>query len=157
VTGVQTCALPIFYKAQDPSSNSRTTSELAAVLLDGTNLGLASDGTLRALEIMIHLIRKGATCLLIEEPEAAIHPGLLERLLSFVTSYSLDRQIILTTHAPQVVDWCKPSQLRLVARRGSTTEISAFEDARKKLIELYLHDHGTLSDYLYRQSHDSDD
>lgn len=53
-----------------------------------------------------------------------------------------------------MVDWCKPEQLRLVERKDKTTTISAFEDARKKLIDLYLHDYGTLSDYLYKRSED---
>lgn len=139
------------YKAQ---STENTNPEVSAVLLDGVNIGLLSDGTLRALHIVLALLDQETTCLIIEEPESAIHPGLLDKLLNLFESYSMDRQFIITTHSPLVVDWCKPDQLRLVEHRDKTTTISAFEDARKKLIDLYLHDYGTLSDYLYKRSED---
>lgn len=121
------------YKAQ--GSDETSSDDMATVLFDGVNVGLQSDGTLRAAEIVIQLLRKGTTCLIIEEPELAVHPGLLGKLLELITSYSMDRQIVLTTHSPQVVNWCEPSQLRLVEREGKTTRIHKFEEARLPLIE----------------------
>jgi predicted ATPase len=124
-------------------------SGFATVLLDRVNLGLHSDGTLRTIQIVVQLLQKGITCSLVEEPELAIHPGLLGKLLALMTSYSLDRQIVVTTHSPQVVDWATPSQLRLVERVGDVTSIRRIEGSQMQLLTQYLQDQGTLADFLY--------
>jgi AAA domain, putative AbiEii toxin, Type IV TA system len=123
--------------------------DFSAVLFDGVNLGLQADGTLRVVEIVSQLLQKGITCLLVEEPELAVHPGLLGKLLALMTSYSLDRQIVVTTHAPQVVDWATPAQLRLVEGEGGATRIRRIEEPQISLLAQYLQDQGTLADFLY--------
>ena len=90
--------------------------DIAAVIVDGINIGLLSDGTLRVLGIIVELLGPSSALLLIEEPETAVHPGLLSRLLSVLDSYSSDRQIVLSTHSPLVVSACSPEELRLVTR-----------------------------------------
>jgi len=63
---------------RDPDANSATgRRDLVSILFDGTDFGLLSDGTLRVAEILISLIFPEVKCLLIEEPETAVHPGLL--------------------------------------------------------------------------------
>lgn len=135
------------YLAQrDPSAAQMGFS---ALLFDGVNLGLQSDGTLRVVEIVVHLLQRGAACLMIEEPELAVHPGLLGRLLSLMESYALDRQILLTTHAPQVVNWCTPAQLRMLERAGNSTLVRGIDASQMSRITRYLNDEGTLADFLY--------
>src|SRR5262249_17765394 len=51
--------------------------DLVSILVDGTDLGLLSDGTLRVVEILVWLLYPEVKLLLIEEPETALHPGLL--------------------------------------------------------------------------------
>jgi AAA domain, putative AbiEii toxin, Type IV TA system len=123
--------------------------DYAAVLFDGTNLGLLSDGTLRVTEIVVDLLRPGVSCLLVEEPETAVHPGLLNRLLSLMESYSFDRQIVLSTHAPHIVDRFSPSQVRLVEREGGATSIRSLDKDECARVTRYLEDEGTFSDYLF--------
>lgn len=123
--------------------------DYAAVLFDGTNLGLLSDGTLRVTEIVIDLLRPGVSCLLVEEPETAVHPGLLNKLLSLMESYSLDRQIVLSTHAPHIVDRFLPAQVRLVEREGGATSMRSLDKEECARITQYLDDEGTFSDYLF--------
>lgn len=131
------------------TGTSSTSRDFSAVLFDGVNLGFQADGTLRVVEIVVQLLQKGITCLLVEEPELAVHPGLLGKLLALMTSYSLDRQIVVTTHSPQVVDWAAPPQLRLVEREGEVTRIRRIDDAQLSLLTQYLQDQGTLADFLY--------
>lgn len=64
-------------------------------------------------------------------------------------SYSLDRQIILTTHSPQVVNWCSASQLRLIERIENITRVRSIEESQMSRITQYLNDQGTLADFLY--------
>jgi len=125
--------------------------EFAAVLFDGVNLGLQSDGTLRVAEILVTLLQPVSRVILIEEPETAVHPSLLARLLAVIDSYSLDRQIVVSTHAPQVVNWGRPEDLRLVVREDDRTAVRPLADEDMASVVQYLQDDGSLADFVYRR------
>jgi hypothetical protein len=131
------------------AADVRAPPQLAAVSVDGINLGLLSDGTLRVMEILSALINPTISLLLVEEPEIAVHPGLLARLLEEVDAYSVDRQVILSTQSPQVVSWAQPDALRLVERIAGTTSVRSLNDEEHSRVERYLRDEGTLGEYLY--------
>jgi hypothetical protein len=137
---------------EESPAQGRSRAELAAILFDGTNLGCCSDGTLRIARIVMELLRPGVSCLLLEEPETAVHPGLLDKLLALVDSYATDRQIVLSTHAPQVVDHFDPAQLRLVTRDDGVTAVSPLSAADRDLAVRYLRDQGSLADFMFRRS-----
>lgn len=66
-----------------------------------------SDGTKRLFHIIGHIILKAFGTIIIEEPELGLHPHQLFELMGFIKkelSIRKDLQIILTTHAPQVLD-----------------------------------------------------
>lgn len=126
--------------------------DFASILFDGVNIGLLSDGTLRASEIIVDLLRPAGSGLLIEEPETAVHPGLLSRLLAIIDSYAVDRQIIVSTHSPIVVNWCEPAQLRLVERIDDETRVRGLSAEEVSRVESYLNDEGTFADYVYGRS-----
>lgn len=123
--------------------------DLVSVLVDETDLGLLSDGTLRVAEILIWLLYPELKLLMIEEPETAVHPGLLSRLLAEFDAYSSDRQLVLSTQAPQVVSWADPLAIRLVERRSSRTEVRRLNEGEIARLSAYLHDDGALGDYIY--------
>ena len=123
-------------------------ASLASVVIDGVNIGLVSDGTLRVCEIILGLLEETATVLLVEEPEDAVHPGLLHKLLAVIDSYTLDRQIVVSTHSPTVVDWCRPTELRLVEREAGTTTVRALSAEQVQRVEAYLNDQGTFADFV---------
>lgn len=55
----------------------------------------------------------------IEEPDTALNPGLLERFveqLRYYVSGEHPRQILLTTHNPAFLDYFKPEEVRVVKR-----------------------------------------
>ena len=116
------------------------------------NIGFASDGTLRVCDILLGLLRESTSVLLIEEPETAVHPGLLHKLLNVIDSYTLDRQIIVSTHSPIVLNECSPTDLRLVERKGGVTSVSALSPDDVQIVEAYLNDEGTFADYIYSRS-----
>jgi hypothetical protein len=64
-------------------------------------------------------------------------------------AYSSDRQLVLSTQAPQVVSWADPLSVRLVERRSSHTEVRRLQDSEIARLSVYLHDDGTLGDYVY--------
>lgn len=79
-----------------------------------------SDGTLRLLAILtaLHTLPSpGLLC--IEEPEHGLHPALLGPLCGALRSVCEPRggrQVILTTHSADLVDYIEPSELRPLAR-----------------------------------------
>jgi AAA domain, putative AbiEii toxin, Type IV TA system len=138
---------------EDPAADRETGKrrDFASVLFDGINLGFQSDGTLRVAEIVWKLLQPSVSCLLIEGPETEVHPGLLAKLLALFDSYSLDRQIVVSTHSPEVVNWCTPQDLRLVVRDGSVTSVHSLEPADMENVLRYLRDDGILADFVYRR------
>lgn len=137
---------------QDPAKDVETgRTDFAAILFNGVNLGLHSDGTLRIAEIFAKLLQPGLRCLLIEEPETAVHPGMLEKILAVLDSYSLDRQIIVSTHSPQVVDWGGADELRLVLRKDESTYVEPLSDKDRQHICRHLEDDGPLSEFIYNR------
>ena len=82
------------------------------VELDGVNIGLLSDGTLRVLSILVEIIAPYLSrTIMIEEPETQTHPGMLEKLLNEIESYTYGQNLILSTHSPQVVSWTQPGKI----------------------------------------------
>ena len=136
------------YRDPEPTRTAQS-RDLASVLFDGTNLGLLSDGTLRVAEILIRLISPGSKLLLIEEPETAVHPGLLSKLLAEIDAYSGDRQIVLSTQSPHVVSWANPLAIRLVERHAGKTSVRSLREDEVNRVSSYLNNEGTLGEFVY--------
>jgi predicted ATPase len=120
--------------------------ELIDVQVDGANIGVLSDGTLRVIETLVSV--QSSLVLLLEEPETGIHPGLLTRLLSVLESYADDRQLIISTHSPQLVSWAKPRQLRIVERSEGGTTVRSLDERQTALACQHLED-ANLGDFVY--------
>ncbi len=124
---------------------------IAAVSIDGVDLGLVADGTQRVTGMLWDLVRSArTTCklLLVDEPETGVHPGLLAGLLDTIDAYSIDRQVIVSTHSPQVVSWAKPQELRVVTREAGKTQVRPLSEQQVAQFLKYLHDQ-TLGEFVY--------
>ncbi|MCY1073453.1 AAA family ATPase [Archangium lansingense] len=120
------------------------------VSFDGVNIGQLSDGTLRVAEILWTLVSlRPNEMLLLEEPETGIHPGLLKKLLSVIESYTMGRQIVISTHSIQVVNWANADEIRLVAREDAVVTSHGLRTEQLERVSRYLQDEGTLADFLY--------
>jgi predicted ATPase len=81
-----------------------------------------SDGTLRLLALLTALEtmpEHGLLC--IEEPEHGLHPLVFGPLLDIVREYCPPdgtRQVLLTTHSPDLVDAATPDEMLVVERDG---------------------------------------
>ena len=135
-------------------SKERTEDEneeyITSVSLDGVNIGLLSDGTLRVLSLLIELIASHpSVTTIIEEPETQIHPGMLAKLLNEIETYTYGENLILSTHSPQVVAWTSPDKINLVYRdHGRTIVRKLHEEEIQRVVE-YLCEEGDLGDWLY--------
>ncbi len=76
-----------------------------------------SDGTRRMFYIIASFLGIGDT-FLIEEPELGIHPDQLHKLMDFLIEQSKEKQIIITTHSPEVLNAIHPDELdRIIVTR----------------------------------------
>jgi len=80
---------------------------------------LLSDGTQRLFYVISEMLatydnpidNNELPIILLEEPELGIHPHQLHQLMQFIKEQSREKQIILTTHSPQVLDVLEPDEL----------------------------------------------
>lgn len=63
-----------------------------------------SDGTLRALCVLVAAFQESPSLVGIEEPEVAVHPGAAQRVMDALLEASRRRQMVLTTHSPDLLD-----------------------------------------------------
>jgi len=141
-----------FVSSEDPQERSEEEHEeyIASVSLDGVNIGLLSDGTLRVLTLLLKLIvSHPCATTIIEEPETQIHPGMLAKLLNEIETYTFNENLILSTHSPQVVAWTRPDKINLVYRdQGRTMVRKLHEKEIQKVLE-YLYEEGDLGEWIY--------
>lgn len=96
-----------------------------------------SDGTLRAVGLIAAVFQRSTpSVLVIEEPEATMHPGALGAVLDLVEHASRNMQVVVTTHSPEVLDasWIEGRHLRIVKWGNGATEILPASDASQRII-----------------------
>jgi len=87
---------------------------------------------------------------LIEEPELGLHPHQLDLLMHFLQEAAQDHQIIITTHAPQVLDILGKKELNKIiiarlSKNGTTLRHLTAKEQEKA--GLYIEEDAYLSDY----------
>lgn len=111
-----------------------------------------SDGTLRALGILVALFQLGNSTgprvplVGIEEPEVALHPAAAGVLLDSLREASQGTQVIVTSHSPDLLD--DPNLdvdliLAVVAREGAT-RIAPIDSAGRSILRDHLYTAGEL-------------
>jgi len=77
---------------------------------------LISDGTINITALIIALYFEGKPLAIIEEPERNIHPYLMSKVVDMMKDSSKQKQIIVTTHNPEIVRFAALDSLLLVSR-----------------------------------------
>lgn len=106
-----------------------------------------SDGTLRALGLLTAIYQRPApTLMVIEEPEASIHPGALDAILDLLRHASRRVQLVVTTHSPEVLDgkWILDNHLRIVSWQDGATRVSPVSDSTRAALRQHLMGAGEL-------------
>jgi len=93
-----------------------------------------SDGTLRALGILVALFAPGSSGyspIGIEEPETALHPAAAGLLLEALSLASEERQVVATSHSPELLDSSdlRPENILTVRAESGVTSIGAMAPA----------------------------
>jgi predicted ATPase len=114
-----------------------------------------SDGTLRALGVLLALFQSGAedyagragpTLVGIEEPETALHPAAAGVLIDSMRDAASMRQVLVTSHSPELLDnpsIADTSILAVVAEDGGT-RIGHLDEATRSVLRDHLFTAGDL-------------
>jgi predicted ATPase len=106
-----------------------------------------SDGLLRALGLILAVYQPNRpSVVVIEEPEASIHPGALGVILDLLRHASKRMQVIVTTHSPDVLDakWVREDNLRMVMLENGVTRVSGLSEFSRKALREHLMGAGEL-------------
>ncbi len=115
-------------------------------LVYATNM---SDGTLRALGVLTALFQPGSAedpipVVGIEEPEAALHPAAAGLLLDAIRWASTTRQVLITSHSPDLLDDKEigTDQLLAVRLEAGATRIGPVDEVGRELLRDHLYTAG---------------
>jgi predicted ATPase len=106
-----------------------------------------SDGLLRSLGLILAVYQSNRpSVIVIEEPEASIHPGALGVILDLLRHASKRMQVVITTHSPDVLDakWVSEESLRMVTLDNGVTHVGGLSEFSRKALREHLMGAGEL-------------
>lgn len=106
-----------------------------------------SDGTLRLLGLLLAVYQHSDSPLIaIEEPESTVHPAVTELIVQVLVDASRDRQILITTHSPDLLDSedIRDDQIRVVVAEHNATTIAPLSEFGRDAIRSGLYSAGEL-------------
>jgi predicted ATPase len=119
-------------------SFSQEWGEKKKLTFDAFNM---SDGTLRSLGLIMAVFQKPSPSLLvIEEPEATIHPGALGAVLDLIRKAAKTMQVVVTTHSPELLDakWITDANLRIVFWQAGASHLLPPSEATRQAMSQHL-------------------
>jgi predicted ATPase len=125
-------------------SFSQEWGEKKKLTFDAFNM---SDGTLRSLGLIMAVFQKPSPSLLvIEEPEATIHPGALGAVLDLIRKAAKTMQVVVTTHSPELLDatWITDANLRIVSWQEGASHLLLPSEATRTAMRQHLMGAGEL-------------
>jgi predicted ATPase len=113
-----------------------------------------SDGTLRVVGLLAAVYQPDRpTVLVIEEPEATIHPGAIGSIMDLVRHAASRTQVIVTTHSPDLLDaqWIEDRHLRVASWERGVTRVTPVGEVTRRALQAHLMGAGELmrSNALY--------
>ncbi|MBD3196075.1 MAG: AAA family ATPase [Candidatus Lokiarchaeota archaeon] len=113
---------------------------------------LMSDGTINIIALIIILYFEEKPIIIIEEPEGNIHPFLISKVIDMMkdVSHRMKKQIIITTHNPEIVKYAGIEHLYLMQRnnKGFSNMVKPEEN---KQVQIFLENQMSI-DELFIQN-----
>ena len=98
---------------------------------------IISDGTVEILSLIYALFFDEKGLIIIEEPERNIHPHLIASLMHLVQEASNKKQIIITTHSPELIKYSRIEDLLIIERdHDGSSKVSRVSD--KSSVKAFL-------------------
>lgn len=98
---------------------------------------LMSDGTINITALILALYFGEKSLVIIEEPERSIHPYLISKVVNIMKEVSQKRQIIITTHNPEIIKHADLKDILLISRGKDGFSIIS-RPAEKEEIKTFL-------------------
>ena len=80
-----------------------------------------SDGTIKALALLIGVLSYPHSTTIIEEPENYLHPWACQLLIEFFREHFVDGVCLLTTHSETILNAIKPSEIIIIENIDGST------------------------------------
>ncbi len=109
-----------------------------------------SDGTKRLFYLISEINACNNGIILLDEPELGIHPHQLYKLMQFIKEQSQQKQIIISTHSPLVLDMLEADELdRIIIARteNGSSQFNKLTDEQIEKAKVYMHEEMDLSFY----------
>jgi predicted ATPase len=106
---------------------------------DSTKLyaGLLSEGTIAAIALLVVLYFEDSPLVIFEDPDRGMHPRLMGRVVEMMKEVSKKKQVIITTHHPEIVRYAGVENLLFVSRdKDGYSQIS--RPADKTMVKRFL-------------------
>lgn len=123
-------------------------------IISGNNLSPSqlSEGTFKTLALVFYLVTDKSSLLMIEEPEVCVHHGLLNSIVELIEIFSVDKQILISTHSSSVLDNVRVESVFSVKRCSDegTKVINIIKSMNKREVSVlkeYLENEGSLGEY----------
>lgn len=107
-----------------------------------------SDGTIRALGMLVACFDPRITALLIEEPENSLHPWIIKELIRQLRSLSKEKMVLVTSHSPVVIDMLQPSEVWVIYKKGGETSLRPLVEFDPALVDDWTSGKYRLFEYL---------
>ncbi len=107
-----------------------------------------SDGTILTLAVLCTVFDPRKPLVLIEEIENSLHPWALRTLIEEIRKQSSEKNIILTTHSPLVLDMLNPDEVWCVSKPKNETHLDRLVDLAPDIEQDWANGDIRISDYL---------
>jgi predicted ATPase len=88
-----------------------------------------SDGTIEIITLIDILFFERRNLVAIEEPEKNLHPALLQKIMELMKEASKNKQLIITTHSPEIINYVDIKNILIIKRdKGGFSVIKKAED-----------------------------
>lgn len=113
-----------------------------------------SEGTRRALRLVLSELCDRRAVMLVEQPEDSLHSGMLRKLIGIIRGYSENGQMVFSTHSAELLDILIPEEIRLVSAQDGNTVTRRLDPPEIAAAREFLAAEGTLSDFFESLSED---
>ncbi len=117
-------------------------------------LAQESDGTIRILGLLTAIHQEPPPSILgVEEPEIAVHPGIMTALAEILEEASLNLQVIITTHNPDLMNHFEADAIRVTEHVDGVARIGPLDEQQRSAVREKLFGIGDLlrADELRRE------
>lgn len=111
---------------------------------------LMSDGTVNIAALIVAMYFERKPLVFVEEPERNIHPSLISKVVSMLKEASETKQIVISTHNPEMVKYADLQHLLLISRDSEGFSIIR-RPSESKDVQVFL-EHEIGVEELYVQN-----